>query len=51
MFAIAMAVLQDGLSAQEVLRNIPHDGAAIFVYVLVLGFIVFIVHGSRQKTN
>lgn len=28
-------------------ENMPHDAAAIVVYVMILIFVGFIVHGSR----
>lgn len=47
MFAIAMAMQDDGLTFREVVQNLPHDGPALLVYVLVALFIGFIWHGSR----
>ena len=49
---IAAAVLQDdGLTFGDVVRNLPHDGAALVVYALVLGFVWFIWQGSREKKS
>jgi hypothetical protein len=47
MFAIAIAMQDDGLTFREVVQNLPHDGPALLVYVLVALFIGFIWHGSR----
>lgn len=45
-----LRILQsDGLSIGDVLRGIPHDTAAIFVYVLVAAFVAMIVIGNRRK--
>jgi hypothetical protein len=46
MYSIA-AVLQDGLTFREVVRNLPHDGPALFVYLLIILFVGFVWHGSR----
>lgn len=51
MFAIAAAILQDGLTLNEVVQNLPNDPAAIIVYVLIIAFGAFIWHGSRQKSR
>ncbi|CAN5654464.1 hypothetical protein BH23GEM10_BH23GEM10_00540 [soil metagenome] len=51
MFAIAAAILQDGLTLSEVVQNLPHDAAAIVVYVLIISFGAFIWYGSRQKAG
>lgn len=51
MFAITAAVRQDGLTLRDVVQNIPHDGPAIFVYVLIALFVGFIWHGSRQQPS
>jgi hypothetical protein len=40
----------DGLTLSEVVRDIPHDGPSIVVYVLVAMFLLFIWWGSRKKT-
>ena len=39
----------DGLTVGEIVRDIPHDPAAVFVYVLVLGFVFLIWYGSRRR--
>jgi hypothetical protein len=46
----ASLVMQgDHLSALEVLQSVPHDAAAIFVY-LVIGMFVFLIwYGSRRR--
>jgi hypothetical protein len=41
----------DGLTFGEVLANLPHDAAAIVIYVLVALFIGFIWHGSRNRSE
>lgn len=50
MFAIAAAIQSDGLTLQEVISGIPHDGAAIVVYAMLLAFAGFIWAGSRRKS-
>lgn len=49
MFIIAAALQDDGLTFGDVLRNLPHDAGALVVYGLVIAFVGFIWHGSRQK--
>ena len=44
-----MFSLQEGLSFQKVLHNIPSDPASVFVYLLLAGSIFLIVLGSRKK--
>jgi hypothetical protein len=47
--ATAMLALQDdGLTATEIVQNIPHDGPALVVYTMLLIFAVLIWRGSRQ---
>lgn len=44
------AFIQDeGLTFGEVISNIPHDAAAIVIYVLIAVFIGFIWRGSRSS--
>ena len=47
----AMLAVQsdDGLTVSEVLRSIPHDAAAFFVYSLMAIFVGLIWMGSRRK--
>lgn len=47
-FALLQATSEDGLTFGEVLSNIPHDAAAIVVYVLV-GFSVGLVVWSGRR--
>lgn len=51
MFGIALAIRQDGLSLGEILRGIPHDGPAILIYLMILGFVAFMWHGGRKKQS
>lgn len=51
MYTVIAAVQQDGLTWREVVANLPHDGPALVVYVLVALFIGFIWHGSRKPTH
>lgn len=51
MFIMASVIQDDGLTFNEVLQNLPHDPAALVVYVLLLAFVGMIWHGSRQKTQ
>ena len=39
----------DGLTLGEVLQNIPHDGPAVVVYVMLAIFVGFIWMGSRNS--
>jgi hypothetical protein len=48
MSVVAAAIQDDGLTLREVVQNLPHDGPALLVYVLVALFIAFILHGSRR---
>ncbi|MGH7573636.1 MAG: hypothetical protein ACREM1_00665 [Longimicrobiales bacterium] len=49
MLALVALIQDDGLTVREVLSNIPHDAAAIFVYLLLALFIGFIWWGSRSR--
>jgi hypothetical protein len=40
-----------GLTLGRILRDIPHDGAAILAYVLVATFVYLIWKGSRPKKS
>lgn len=51
MLGIALAIQGDGISAIEILRGIPHDGPAIMIYIMILGFAAFIWHGGRKKSS
>jgi hypothetical protein len=43
-------IIQDeGVTFGEVLRGIPHDVPAIFVYALVAAFVAMILIGNRRK--
>jgi hypothetical protein len=49
MFMPVQASAREGLTLTEMIRDIPHDAAAIVVYIMVLIFLGFIWHGSRKK--
>lgn len=49
MFALIILIQDDGLTIREVLSDIPHDAAAIFVYLLLAIFVFFIWKGSRSR--
>lgn len=51
MFALIALIQDDGLTFHEVLSDIPHDAAAIFVYLLVAIFVFFIWWGSRSRPS
>lgn len=51
MFAIASAIQSDGLTMDEVIRGIPHDGPAVVVYLMLIVFVGFIWAGSRRKSS
>lgn len=40
-----------GLTLGRILRDIPHDGAAIVAYVLVIAFGWLVWKGSRPKKS
>ena len=44
----SLIVVQD-LTIHDILTGIPHDGAAVIAYALVLGFIYMIWLGSRPR--
>ena len=45
----SLIAAQSGLTARGIFSGIPHDGPAIVVYALVLGFIYLTWAGSRPK--
>lgn len=50
MSILAIAVLQDeGLTFREVLQNIPHDGPAVVIYLMLAVFAGLIWWGSRNS--
>jgi hypothetical protein len=51
MFAIATVIQSEGLTFGEVIRGIPHDGPALVVYAMLVGFVGFIWLGSRRKSS
>ena len=51
MFALASGIQSDGLTMDEVIRGIPHDGPAIVVYLMLIVFVGFIWAGSRRKSS
>lgn len=44
-----MLLAFSGLTVREVLADIPHDTAAVIVYVLVALFVGLTWYGSRNK--
>jgi len=45
-----MALLQDSrLTLRDILSDIPRDLEAILVYLMFVGFVVFIWRGSRER--
>lgn len=47
MSIVAMMIQDNGLTLREVISDIPHDGPAMIVYVLIAIFVGFIWWGSR----
>lgn len=45
---VSLVLQQDGLTLRDVVADIPHDAAAIFVYVLLLAALIAIALGSRR---
>jgi hypothetical protein len=50
MIAYAALLQEDGLTLREILTNIPHNAAAIVVYVLLAVLVGFIWYGSRNSS-
>jgi hypothetical protein len=48
MHAVALLLQDRGLTLSEVVHDIPHDGAAVVVYVLVLGSIGLLWWANRR---
>jgi hypothetical protein len=48
MHIIRVAQQDNGLTVLEVLQNIPHDGPAVVVYLMLAAFVVLVWRGSRQ---
>ncbi|MCI0434168.1 MAG: hypothetical protein L0271_11115 [Gemmatimonadetes bacterium] len=46
-----LGMVQEGLSFNEIVRNIPHDAAAIVAYLLVAGFVYLIWRGNRKRRS
>lgn len=47
MYAPAVLVQEDGLTIGEVIADIPHDAAAVFLYLLMAASIILIWRGHR----
>jgi hypothetical protein len=39
----------DGLTWGEILSGIPHDGPAVFMYLLIAGVVVWMVWANRKR--
>lgn len=50
MYAAAKQAADGGLTLTEILVGIPHDFAAVVVYLMLALFLFFIWHGSRSGT-
>ena len=48
---ILQAQAEEGLTIGKILSDIPHDAAAIFVYVLIAVFAALIWLGNRSKDD
>jgi hypothetical protein len=48
---VVAQVQDDGLTLGEFIHNIPHDGPALVIYVMIAVFIVLIWRGSREKAS
>jgi hypothetical protein len=52
MSLLAMLVLQDdGLTFNAVIQDIPHDGPAIVVYLMLVVFAALVWLGSRRSVG
>lgn len=49
MMGVAIQSGDDGLTIAEVVANIPHDGAAIVVYALVIGSVALVWRAGRSR--
>lgn len=45
----SLAAQSDGLTLRDYLSDVPHDPAAIFLYVLLFIAVALIVAGSRRR--
>ncbi len=50
MFLIAIALQDSGSSMSRIIRSIPHDAAAVLIYVLMAAFVGLIIIGSRKRS-
>jgi hypothetical protein len=51
MLATIVAVQADGLTFGRILGDIPHDGPAIVIYVMLVVFAGLIWRGSRRRAS
>jgi hypothetical protein len=51
MLATIAAVQADGLTLGRILGDIPHDGPAIVIYVMLVVFAGLIWRGSRRRAS
>lgn len=49
-YVLQEAAADNGLTLGEMLSDIPHDGAAIFVYILITMALVFVIRAGRKKS-
>lgn len=43
------AMTSDGLTWGEILTGIPHDGAAIFIYLITAGAVGWLIWANRRR--
>ncbi len=48
---LAQETAREGLTAAEVIRDLPHDGAAFFIYALTAVSLWLIWQGSRTRES
>lgn len=39
----------DGLTFGEILAGLPHDGPAIFMYILIVGIVGWVIWANRKR--
>ena len=48
---IQAAATDEGLTMGEILADIPHDAASIFIYVLILVSVGWVIRAGRKKNT
>lgn len=48
---IQAAAADEGLTIAEIVADLPHDAASIFVYILIVVSVGFVIRAGRQKNK